>query len=106
MGHLEENGFRVTIKELSQSQLQTVKVKHGVPPALYSCHTALIGTYVIEGHVPADLIMKLLNESTSLTGLGVPGMPIGSPGMEGPNPQPYNVIGFDRNGGMQIYARR
>ncbi len=106
MGHLEENGFSVTLKELSQSQLRAVKIKYGVPTELYSCHTALIEGYVIEGHVPADLIVKLLSDKASLAGLAVPGMPIGSPGMEGPNPQPYNVIGFDRNGRMRLYARR
>ncbi|NIO06950.1 MAG: hypothetical protein GTO40_02760 [Deltaproteobacteria bacterium] len=106
MGHLAENGFRVSVKDLGQGQLRAVKVKYGVPPALYSCHTALVGKYVIEGHVPADLIKRLLDERSALAGLGVPGMPIGSPGMEGPNPQPYNIIGFDRGGGMQVYARR
>lgn len=106
MGHLQENGFRVTVKDVSQRRLQEVKVKHGVPRALYSCHTALVGDYVIEGHVPADLIRQLLDEKSSLAGLGVPGMPTGSPGMEGRNPQPYNIIGFDRGGGLQVYARR
>ena len=106
MGHLEENGFSVTLKESSQSQLRAVKIKFGVPTELYSCHTALIEGYVIEGHVPADLIMKLLSDKASLAGLGVPGMPIGSPGMEGRNPQPYEAIGFDQKGRMQLYARR
>ena len=106
MGHLEDNGFKVTLKELSQPQLRAVKIKYGVPTELYSCHTAMVEGYVIEGHVPADLIMKLLSDKASLAGLGVPGMPIGSPGMEGPNPQSYEVIGFDRNGRMRLYARR
>ena len=106
MGHLENNGFKVTLKERSQRQLRAVKIKYGVPTELYSCHTAIVEGYVIEGHVPADLIMKLLSDKASFAGLGVPGMPIGSPGMEGPKPQPYNVIGFDQDGGMQIYARR
>lgn len=83
-----------------------MKAKHGVPRALQSCHTALVGGYVIEGHVPADLILRLLKEKPPLAGLGVPGMPIGSPGMEGPNPEPYDVFAFDRRGKVRIYARR
>lgn len=106
MGHLEANGFSVTLKELSQSQLRGVKVKYGVPKALYSCHTALVQGYVIEGHVPADLIKSLLTDKPPLKGLGVPGMPAGSPGMEGPNPQPYEVIAFDHKGMMRVYANR
>ena len=106
MGHLENNGFKVTLKALSQPQLQAVKIKYGVPTELYSCHPAMVEGYVIEGHVPADLIIKLLSDKALLAGLGVPGMPIGSPGMEGPNPQPYEVIGFDQKGRMKLYARR
>ncbi len=96
----------MTIKNIPHSQLRAVKIRYGVPTRLYSCHTALVEGYVIEGHVPADLILKLLSNKESLAGLGVPGMPIGSPGMEGRNPQPYNVIGFDQNGRMLVYARR
>ena len=106
MGHLEANGFSVTLKALTGSQLAAVKEKYGVPRALYSCHTALVHGYVIEGHVPADLIKRLLKDKSPLAGLGVPRMPIGSPGMVGPNPQPYEVIAFDRDGRMRVYARR
>lgn len=62
--------------------------------------------YVIEGHVPADLIQRLLKERPAVAGLAVPGMPVGSPGMEGPNPQPYEVISFDKAGRTSVYARR
>jgi hypothetical protein len=62
--------------------------------------------YVIEGHVPADLIHRLLKEKPALVGLAVPGMPVGSPGMEGPNPQHYEVISFDNKGRTSVYARR
>ena len=106
MGHLEANGFRVTLKDLTASQLVAVKEKYGVPRSLYSCHTALVQGYVIEGHVPADLIKGLLKDKPPLVGLGVPGMPIGSPGMIGPNPQPYKVFAFDRDGKMRVHARR
>lgn len=93
-------------KDVNDSHLDQIKAKHGVPRALQSCHTALVGGYVIEGHVPADLILRLLKEKPPLAGLGVPGMPIGSPGMEGPNPEPYDVFAFDRRGKVRIYARR
>ena len=106
MGHLEDNGFKVRKKDLTGSRLRTIKQDHGVPDRLHSCHTALVQGYVIEGHVPADLIKRLLKEKPPLKGLGVPGMPIGSPGMEGPNPQPYKVFAFDRNGGIRPYAER
>jgi hypothetical protein len=77
-----------------------------VPEKLYSCHTALVQGYIIEGHVPADLIRRLLKERPEVAGLAVPGMPVGSPGMEGPNPQPYDVISFDNQGRTSVYARR
>ena len=83
-----------------------VKIKNKVPEKLYSCHTDLVQGYVIEGHVPADLIHRLLKEKPLLAGLAVAGMPIGSPGMEGPNPQPYEVISFDKEGRTSVYARR
>ncbi len=96
----------MNVNDVNDSQLDQIKAKHGVPRALQSCHTALVGGYVIEGHVPADLILRLLKEKPPLAGLGVPGMPIGSPGMEGPNPEPYDVFAFDRRGKVRIYARR
>jgi hypothetical protein len=66
----------------------------------------VIGQYVFEGHVPADLIQRFLQEKPAMAGLAVPGMPMGSPGMEGPHADRYNVIAFDRSGGTSIYARR
>ena len=67
---------------------------------------ALVQDYVIEGHVPADSIARLLKEKPPVVGLAVQGMPIGSPGMEGPNPQPYDVLAFDRQGRVSVYARK
>ena len=67
-----------------------------MPQRLYSCHTAVIDGYVIEGHVPADLIKRILKERPVIVGLAVPGMPVGSPGMEGPRPEPYEVFTFDK----------
>ena len=83
-----------------------MKIKNNVPQKLYSCHTALVQGYVIEGHVPADLIHRLLKEKPPVAGLAVPGMPVGSPGMEGPNPQPYEVVTFDKEGKTSVYAKR
>ena len=77
-----------------------------MPRSLHTCHTALVEGYVIEGHVPADLIYRLLKEKPAVIGLAVPGMPEGSPGMEGANPEPYDILAFDRNGGVRLYARR
>ena len=82
-----------------------IKTKYRVPESLFSCHTAVVENYIIEGHVPADLILRLLKEKPPVTGLAVPGMPGGSPGMTGP-PEPYSVFTFDRNGQTKVYARR
>ena len=88
--------------------LGPVKKRLGVPPALQSCHTALVEGYVIEGHVPADVIDRLLRERPALTGLAVPGMPVGAAGMEVPGrvPDRYEVLAFDRKGGAIVYASR
>jgi hypothetical protein len=78
-----------------------VKIKNKVPEKLYSCHTAIIQGYVIEGHVPADLILRLLKEKPAVLGLAVPDMPSGSPGMDGP-PVPYSVLTFDKDGKTSV----
>jgi hypothetical protein len=83
-----------------------VKERNKVPEKLHSCHTALIDGYVIEGHVPADVIQRLLKEKPAVLGLAVPGMPVGSPGMEGGKPEPYNVFTFDKDGKILVYAKR
>lgn len=91
--------------DVSPVQLLTVKNKHGVPQRLHSCHTGVVEHYVIEGHVPGNVIARLLKERPDVMGLAVPGMPIGSPGMEGPNPKPYDVFSFDKDGRIQVYER-
>jgi hypothetical protein len=106
VGHLQANGFKVQKKDVFGKQFTDVKSKYGVPQRLYSCHTAVIDDYVIEGHVPADLIKRMLKERPSIVGLAVPGMPVGSPGMEGPKPEPYEVLTFDKQGRTTVYARR
>lgn len=100
--HLREAGFLVTA--LDRDDMETVKAKHGVPGALRSCHTAEVGGYVVEGHVPASDIARLLEERPEVTGLAVPKMPIGSPGMEGPNPEAYDVLAFETGGSSWVYT--
>jgi hypothetical protein len=94
--HLQADGFTVDVIESSSAKLDALKQQLGVPTALASCHTALIESYVIEGHVPAGAIRRLLAEKPKATGLAVPGMPVGSPGMEVPGSPPdvYDVILF------------
>jgi hypothetical protein len=104
IAHVEQAGFRCTVRDLAD--LTEVKASFGVPRALESCHTAQIGGYLVEGHVPADLIERLLREKPTARGLAVPGMPIGSPGMEGGTPERYQVLLFDRAGGTRVYATR
>jgi hypothetical protein len=106
VGHLQANGFKVQKKDVFGKQFTDVKSKYGVPQRLYSCHTAVIDGYVIEGHVPADLIKRMLKEKPPIVGLAVPGMPVGSPGMEGSKPEPYEVLTFDKQGRTTVYARR
>ena len=104
--HLSKNGFSPKTHDLND--LSETKDTLGVPDALRSCHTAVIGRYVIEGHVPADLIRKLVAEKpANVLGLAVPGMPVGSPGMEVPGRKdPYDVFAFTRDGKRTIYAKR
>lgn len=102
--HLRAEGFRVTTEDLPD--LAQVKHEHGVPDALESCHTGVVDGYTIEGHVPADVIRRLLAERPPVTGVAVPGMPMGSPGMEGPFSQPYEVYTFDADGPVDVYDVR
>jgi len=80
------------------------KMSHGVTPDLAGCHTAVVEGYVIEGHVPAREIRRLLEERPDVVGLSVPGMPVGSPGMEGTPVEHYQVMTFDRSGRKEVYA--
>lgn len=105
MGHLQSKGFKVKTNDVSYNRLNALKRELGVPPRLYSCHTGRIGKYIIEGHVPGDVILKFLKEKPQLAGLGVGGMPPGSPGMESPNARPYTVFSFDDKGGIAPYQQ-
>jgi hypothetical protein len=102
--HVQKAGYRVTVRDLPE--LTEMKAAFGVPRALESCHTAQVGGYLVEGHVPADLIDRLLAEKPDARGLAVPGMPIGSPGMEGGTPERYQVLLFDKAGQTRVYATR
>jgi hypothetical protein len=102
--HLKQQGFATKITEVPN--VEEIKNKSHVPRQARSCHTALVGGYAIEGHVPAADIQRLLKERPAgIIGLAVPGMPIGSPGMEvGNRVQPYNVLAFDKDGNTRVFA--
>lgn len=101
VAHLQANGF--TVKSIETVNLDPVRERYRVPAKLASCHTALIGGYVVEGHVPASAVKRLLKEKPAVVGISVPGMPIGSPGMEGPNPEAFNVMVFDERGQAKVF---
>ena len=100
--HLRGAGLEVTAVDVPD--LRQIKAENGVPRHLSSCHTALVDGYVVEGHVPAGDVLRLLEERPQIAGLAVPGMPIGSPGMEGPNPESYTVYAFEATGGTSSFA--
>ena len=106
VGHLRENGFEVEVIQ-DDAQLAAIKAEH-VPGNVGSCHTGLIDGHVVEGHVPASSILRYLEEGSEYDGLTVPGMPIGSPGMEvaGVDPQPYDVLLFNRDGSTEVFEKR
>jgi hypothetical protein len=100
--HLIKHGYRVDAKDTPA--MADIKRTLGVPEALTACHTAVVNGYLIEGHVPAADIAKLLEEKPKVAGLAVPGMPMGSPGMEGPRRQHYQVLSFDKSGKTKVFA--
>jgi hypothetical protein len=103
VAHMKANGFAATVT--NTSDVNTIKKQHGVTDALASCHTALVGGYVIEGHVPAADVTRLLTEkSKTIKGLTIPGMPASAPGMDMKPFQPYTVLSFDAQGKTAAYA--
>nr|WP_246262285.1 DUF411 domain-containing protein [Aromatoleum evansii] len=102
--HMRSHGFKV--KEIATPRMGEIKREAGLPVALTSCHTATVGGYFIEGHVPAADVKRLLATKPQVTGVAAPGMPQGSPGMEGPFPADrYEVVSFDRKGVTTTFSR-
>lgn len=101
--HLQRNGFAAKIHNVQDTS--AYRAKFGVPYELGSCHTAIVGGYVIEGHVPAREIKRLLAEKPRAKGLAVPSMPLGSPGMEGPRSDSYEVLLFQADGKFAVYQK-
>ena len=104
VAHLRAAGFNVQVED--REDMMAVKEEQGLPPGLTSCHTAVVDGYVVEGHVPADVVARMLSERPDVAGITVPGMPIGSPGMEGENPVPYDVLAFSSDGRTEVYESR
>ncbi|MXX97935.1 MAG: DUF411 domain-containing protein [Rhodothermaceae bacterium] len=101
--HMEAAGFEVESRNMRA--MGSIKAELGVPQAAHSCHTAVVDGYIVEGHVPAAYVHKLLEERPDIPGIAVPGMPIGSPGMEGPNAQPYEIVTFNEETVTGVYAQ-
>lgn len=100
--YMRDAGFRVTT--IDQNDLSDVKKRLGITGDLASCHTATVGGYVVEGHVPAEDVRRLLAERPHVVGIAAPGMPMGSPGMEGAYADKYDVVSFDRAGKTKVFA--
>lgn len=104
--HLKSNGFTVEAMDLTASGVRAVSKAAGLKDEDTSCHTAKVGDYTVEGHVPAADIKRMLKEKPAIAGIAAPGMPIGSPGMEQGNvKQPYDVIAFKKDGTSTVYAK-
>ena len=107
IAHLQSSGFQVTVHDVSESAKAAQRLKLGLADKFGSCHTALIDGYVVEGHVPAREITRLLKERPKAVGLAVPGMPVGSPGMDGPLYQgrkdAYAVLLVQKDGNASVY---
>lgn len=104
--HLREAGHEVVVKDFAMGQLMKKKLDAGIPAALTACHTAKVEGYLIEGHVPERDVRRLLDERPDALGLVVPGMPIGSPGMESGNKrEPYEVLLLKKDGSTEVFAR-
>jgi len=104
--HMKTNGFDVQAMDVSSADVRAVSKAAGLPEDGASCHTAKIGNYVVEGHVPASDIKRLLKEKPAIAGIAAPGMPMGSPGMEqGGAKEAYDVLAFTKDGKMTVYSK-
>ena len=106
MVHLQENGYEVAVQDVSFERLDQIRAEKGLPAEAAGCHTATIDGYTVEGHVPADVIDRILAERPDIRGVTVPGMPQGSPGMESDHPVSYNVYAVDKAGGLTVLETR
>lgn len=104
VSHLRDSGFTVEASDVTPDEMSALKAKSGITAATASCHTALVDGYVIEGHVPASDVARLLKEKPEAVGLSVPGMPIGSPGMEFGTPETYEVLLMGKTGSTTVFA--
>lgn len=102
VGHLRQNGFKVHARDVANVAAERRRL--GMPERLASCHTAKVGGYLIEGHVPAADVARLLRDKPEALGLSVPGMPQGSPGMASPRPENYSVLLVLRDGTTRVFA--
>jgi hypothetical protein len=104
--HLKANGFEVEAQNVSNTQLDAVAIQGGVKDDLRSCHTAKVGGYTLEGHVPAADIHRMLKEKPAIAGIAVPGMPMGSPGMEqGGRKDPFDTVAFTKDGKTSVFEK-
>ena len=104
--HLKASGFDVQAMDVSSADVRNVSKTAGLPDDGVSCHTAKVGNYVVEGHVPASDIKRMLKEKPAIAGIAAPGMPMGSPGMEqGSAKEPFDVMAFTKDGKMTVYAK-
>jgi hypothetical protein len=101
---LKAQGFKTT--DIKTEYMEAIKQKYNVPQDMASCHTGVINGYVIEGHVPGEDIKRLVSQKPNVVGIAVPGMPIGTPGMEVSNKkEPFNVVSFDKKGKLKVLSQ-
>jgi hypothetical protein len=100
--HMRQNGFTVVVNNVEDMDL--IKRNAGIPESMESCHTAYVGGYLVEGHVPASDIKRVLSERLAIKGLAVPGMPSSAPGMDSPEGEPYVVFAFNAEGSTSVFA--
>lgn len=104
--HLKANGFEVEAQNVSDTQLNAIAMQGGVTDDLRSCHTAKVGNYTVEGHVPAADIHRMLKDKPAIAGIAVPGMPMGSPGMEqGGRKDPFDTVAFTKDGKKTVFEK-
>jgi hypothetical protein len=103
--HLKANGFTVETKDVSSDDVRAVSKAAGLKDDDSSCHTAKIGGFIVEGHVPASDIQRMLKEKPAIAGIAAPGMPQGSPGMEQGSKEPFDVVAFTKDGKTKLYSK-